>query len=106
MVALNENHLVGEDGRLRPQGVGGTTASVSLGLCVTGSLRVIITSSQCPRNIIQTPARFFTTVEEMRFAMHEMFEVLGLSMGDLPYEEYISGTDELDDAPQVYETYY
>jgi len=35
---------------------------------------------------------FFTLVREMRFAPHEMFEVLRLSMGDLPYEEYIPGT--------------
>jgi len=31
----------------------------------------------------------------MGFALHEMFEVLGLSIGDLPYEEYILGTEEL-----------
>ena len=38
---------------------------------------------------------FFTPVGEMGFALHEMFEVLGLSIGDLSYEEYISGTEEL-----------
>ena len=51
---------------------------------------------------------FFTPVGEMGFALHEMFEVSGLSMGNLPYEEYIPGTKELHllkDAPQVYETY-
>jgi len=50
---------------------------------------------------------FFTPVGEIRFAPHAMFEVLGLTMGDLPYEEYIPSTKELDllkrDAPQVYE---
>ena len=52
---------------------------------------------------------FFTLVGEMGFALHEMFEVSGLSMGNLPYEEYISGTKELHllkrDAPQEYQTY-
>jgi len=38
---------------------------------------------------------FFTPVGEMGFALHEMFEVLGLSKGDLSYEEYILGTEEL-----------
>ena len=32
---------------------------------------------------------FFTPVGKMGFALHEMFEVSGLSMGELPYEEYI-----------------
>ena len=36
----------------------------------------------------------FTSVGEM-FALHETFEVSGLSMGDLPYEQYISSTEEL-----------
>ena len=53
---------------------------------------------------------FFALAEEMEFVVHEMFEVSGLSMGDLPYEEYISDTEELHllkkDAPQVYETYW
>jgi len=53
---------------------------------------------------------FFTPVGEMRFALHEMFEVSGLSMRDLPYEEYIPGTEKLHllkkDALQVYETYW
>ena len=52
---------------------------------------------------------FFTPVGKMRFVVLEMFEVSGLSMGDLPYEEYIPSTGELHllkrDAPQVYETY-
>jgi len=52
---------------------------------------------------------FFTPVGEMGFALHEMFEVSGLSMGDCPYEEYIPSTKKLHllkrDAPQVHETY-
>ena len=39
---------------------------------------------------------FFTPVGEMGFALHVMFEVSELSMGDLPYEEYIPSTEELD----------
>jgi len=53
---------------------------------------------------------FFTPVGEMGFALHEMFEVTGLYMGDLPYEEYIPSTEKLHllkrDAPQVYENYW
>ena len=52
---------------------------------------------------------FFTPVGKMRFALHEMYEVFGLTMGDIPYEEYIFGTEKLHlmkkDAPLVYETY-
>jgi len=36
-----------------------------------------------------------------------MYEVFGLSMGEMPYEEYIPHTKELHvlkEAPQVYET--
>jgi len=32
---------------------------------------------------------FFTPVGEMRFALHDMFEVSGLVMGDTPYGEYV-----------------
>ena len=32
---------------------------------------------------------FFTPIEEMRFALHEMCEVSGLVIGDAPYEEYV-----------------
>ena len=46
----------------------------------------------------------------MRFALHEMFEVSGLFMGDLPYEKYIPSTEELHllkkNDPQVYETHW
>ena len=53
---------------------------------------------------------FFTPVGEMGFALHEMFEVSGLPMGDMPCEEYIPDIEELQllkkDAPRVYETYW
>jgi len=38
---------------------------------------------------------FFTPVGKMGFALHEMFEMLELSIGDRSYEEYISSTVEL-----------
>ena len=38
---------------------------------------------------------FFTPVGEMGFALHEMYEISGLAMGDTPYEEYIPITEEL-----------
>ena len=38
---------------------------------------------------------FFTPVGEMGFALHEMFEVSRLSIGDLSYEEYILSTKQL-----------
>ena len=53
---------------------------------------------------------FFTLSGELGFALHEMFEVSGLSMGEVPYEEYVLGAEELHilrrDAPQIYETYW
>ena len=78
--------------------------------CVTGSSQVIVISLQFWRSIIQTLACFFTLVGEMEFALHEIFEVLGLSVWDLPYVEYIPDAEELHlvkrHAPQVYETYW
>lgn len=38
---------------------------------------------------------FFTLVWELGFALHEMFEVSLLSMGELPYEEYVLTFEEL-----------
>ena len=32
---------------------------------------------------------FFTPVGEMGLALHELYEVSGLVMGDAPYEEYV-----------------
>ena len=37
---------------------------------------------------------FFTSVGEMGFALHEMFEVSRLSIRYWPYEEYIPSTKE------------
>ena len=52
---------------------------------------------------------FFTPVEEMGLAFHEMYEVLGLVIRDAPYEEYVPTSEELHllrkEDPQVYETY-
>ena len=38
---------------------------------------------------------FFTPVEEMGLALHELYEVSGLVMGDAPYEEYVPTSKEL-----------
>ena len=52
---------------------------------------------------------FFNPCREMGFALHEMYKVPGLSMGHLPYEEYIPSTEELHlmkkDVLLMYETY-
>jgi len=46
----------------------------------------------------------------MGFALHEMYEVSGLVMEDIPYEEYVPSAEELhlmeDSAPFVYATYW
>lgn len=53
---------------------------------------------------------FFTPIGELNFALHEMFEVLLLSMGELPYKEMVSTLEKLrqmrTEDPQVYETYW
>jgi hypothetical protein len=55
-------------------------------------------------------ATFFTPSGELGFALHEMFEVSGLSMGEVPYEEYVPGAEELQiirrDGAELYETYW
>ena len=38
---------------------------------------------------------FFTLIREMGLALHKMYEVSGLVIGDAPYEEYIPSTEEL-----------
>ena len=52
---------------------------------------------------------FYTPVGEIGFALHELYEVSGLVVGDVPYEEYVPTTEELHllkkDAPQIYEIY-
>ena len=53
---------------------------------------------------------FFTPVGEKGLALHEIYEVSGLVMGDIPYEEYVPSAEELhlmeDSAPLVYVTYW
>ena len=38
---------------------------------------------------------FFTPAGEMGLALHELYEVLGLVIGDAPYEEYVPTIEEL-----------
>ena len=38
---------------------------------------------------------FFTPIGEMVLALHEMYEVSGLVIGDVPYEEYVPSIEEL-----------
>ena len=53
---------------------------------------------------------FFTPVGEMGLALHELYEVSGLVMGDAPYEEYVPTSEEFHllkkKDPQVYKTYW
>jgi len=52
----------------------------------------------------------FTPIRKMGLSLHEMYEVLGLMIGDAPYEEYVPSTEELHllkkSDPLVYETYW
>ena len=52
----------------------------------------------------------YNLVGEMGLALHEKYEVSGLVMGDITYEEYVSSAEELhlmeDSAPLVYATYW
>jgi len=45
----------------------------------------------------------------MVLALHELYEVSGLVIGDVPYEEYVPTIEDLHlfkrENPQVYETY-
>jgi len=51
---------------------------------------------------------FFTPVGEMGLALHELYELSGLVIGDAPYEEYVLTSEEFHllrkEDPQVYET--
>jgi len=51
---------------------------------------------------------FFTLVGEMRFSLYEIYEVYGLPMWDIPYEEYAPLAEELhlmeESSPLVYAT--
>ena len=53
---------------------------------------------------------FFNPVGEMGLALHKMYEVPGLVIGDASYEEYVPSTEELHllkkSDPLVYETYW
>jgi len=53
---------------------------------------------------------FFTPIWEMGFALHEMYEVSGLAIGDIPYKEYVPSAEELhlmeESALLVYATYW
>jgi len=53
---------------------------------------------------------FFTPVREMGFALHEINEVSGLAIWDIPYEEYVMSVEELPmmekSAPLVYTMYW
>ena len=53
---------------------------------------------------------FFIPIGEMGLALHEMYEVSGLMIGDAPYEEYIPSKEKLHLLKKrdhlVYETYW
>jgi len=53
---------------------------------------------------------FFTPIGEIGFALHELYKVSVLVIGDAPYEEYVLTTEELHllrkEDPQMYETYW
>ena len=107
MGVLNDDFMVGETGLFRPQGIRGTTAPVRA-LSHSQGRYGIIPSHYNFFGILEKynpdTCTFFTLVGEMDFSLHEMFEVSGLFMGDLPYEEYIPNTEELhllkQDAPR------
>lgn len=52
----------------------------------------------------------FTPIGELGFALHEMHEVSGLSLGEMFYEEYIPTAEALHilkkESPGVYDTYW
>lgn len=53
---------------------------------------------------------FFTPVGELGLALHEIYEVSALSMGEVPYKEYILTTEKLSMLRAkdkcIYETYW
>jgi len=51
---------------------------------------------------------FFTPVDDLRLALHEIWEISNLSMGSMPYDEYFPCTMELQqmvDNSKMFETY-
>lgn len=58
--------------------------------------------SRCPTQLfvlleLYSPATgiLFTVDGEIELALHEMWQVSGLLIGDVPYEEYFSDSEEL-----------
>jgi len=53
---------------------------------------------------------FFTPIGKIGFALHEMYEVSGLMIGDVPCEKYVLSTEELHllkkSKPLMHETYW
>jgi len=53
---------------------------------------------------------FFTLVDELGLALHDMREVPNLPMGSMPYKKYFPCTMELGqlekDDPEIFETYW
>jgi len=89
MGVLDNLLLVGEDGLLRPQRIGGATASVRVVHVVRAVCYGIFPSHYNFFVILEkyTPdnCTFLTPVGEMGSALHVMFEISGLFIGDLPY---------------------
>jgi len=112
MDAFNNKLLVGKNGLLHPQRIEGIITAVRV---VSHGQGHVLWDCPSDYNFFEVLKRynpdtctFFTPVGEMGFALHEMFKVSGLSIGDLPYKQYISSIEELHllkrDASQVYET--
>jgi len=53
---------------------------------------------------------FFTIIREMGLALHEMYDVSGMMIGDAPYEEYVPSMQKLHllkkSDPLVYDTFW
>ena len=71
--------------------------------------RRVITSSLCWSDIIRRRAHS-SPQSKREFVLHKMYEISGLAMGDIPYEEYVPSTEELhmmdESAPLIYATYW
>ena len=94
--------------------LGGLLEQVELYQAVRAVQYGIPTSSQNFFGILERynplTGTFFTPVGEMGLALHKLYEVSGLVMGDSPYEEYVPTAEELHlmrkESPRVYETYW
>lgn len=53
---------------------------------------------------------FFTPCRELRLALHEMYEVSGVPIGEISYEDYVPTREELHllkaQYPLIYDTYF